>query len=132
MFDIGRIEAGDTVVVTAAAGAVGPLAEQIAKLKGCRVVGIAGSDEKGRWLTDDFGFDAAINYRTEDLVPALRAKAPDGIDVHFENVGGEVPDAGLTCMNDHGRVVICGLSPPATAATRCPGPTCSATSSCGA
>lgn len=122
MLDIGRIEAGDTVVVTAAAGAVGSLAGQIAKLKGCRVIGVAGSDEKCRWLTDDFGFDAAINYRTEDLVPALREKAPDGIDVHFENVGGEVLDAGLTCMNDYGRVVICGLISTYNSRDPVPGP----------
>lgn len=109
MLEIGEARAGDTVVVTAAAGAVGSLAGQIAKRQGCRVVGIAGSAEKCRWLTEEFGFDAAINYKREDLVPALRAKAPDGIDVHFENVGGEVLDAGLTCMNDYGRVVICGL-----------------------
>lgn len=109
LMDIGKPKAGETVVVTAAAGAVGMLVGQIAKLQGCRTVGVAGSEAKCRWLVEEMGYDAAINYKTENLVDALKAKAPNGVDVLFENVGGEVLDAGLTCMNNFGRVVICGL-----------------------
>lgn len=122
MLEIGQVTAGDTVVVTAAAGAVGSLAGQIAKLQGARVIGIAGSGEKCRWLTDEFGFDAAIDYKREDVVAALREKAPEGIDVLFENVGGDVLDAGLTCMNDYGRVVICGLISSYNSSEPVPGP----------
>ncbi len=122
VLEIGKPKPGDTVVVTAAAGAVGALVGQIAKLQGCRVVGVAGSDDKCRWLTDELGFDAAINYRKEDLLEALKREAPNGIDVQFENVGGEQLDAGLTLMNEGGRVVICGLISTYNSSGPVPGP----------
>jgi len=122
LIEIGKPKPGDTVVITAAAGAVGALVGQIAKLQGCRVVGVAGSDDKCRWLTDELGFDAAINYRKEDLLEALKREAPNGIDVQFENVGGEQLDAGLTLMNEGGRVVICGLISTYNSSGPVPGP----------
>ncbi len=122
LLDIGKPREGETVVVTAAAGAVGALVGQIARMKGCRVVGIAGSEEKCRWLVDELGFDAAINYKQEKVLESLKKHCPDGIDVHFENVGGEVLDAGLTLMNLNGRVVICGLISMYNAPGRVPGP----------
>lgn len=109
LMEIGRPKPGDTVVVTAAAGAVGMLVGQIAKIHGCRAIGIAGGAEKCRWLTEEFGYDAAIDYKSENVVERLRALAPDGVDVHFENVGGDMLDAGLTVMKNFGSVVICGL-----------------------
>jgi len=109
LMDIGRPKAGDTVVVSAAAGAVGALVGQIAALHGCRAIGIAGSEEKCRWLTEELGYEAAINYRTEDVDQRLGELVPDGIDVHFENVGGEILDLGLKHMKDGGAVVVCGL-----------------------
>ena len=90
LLDVGKPKAGETVVVSAAAGAVGSIVGQIAKLKGCRVVGIAGSDEKCRHVVKDFGFDACINYKKENIAAALKRECPNGIDVDFENVGGEI------------------------------------------
>lgn len=109
LLEIGEPRAGETVVISAAAGAVGSVAGQIAKIKGCRVVGIAGGDEKCRSLIEDYGFDGAVDYKKGNVVEDLRALVPEGIDVHFENVGGDILDAGLTLMNNGGRVVICGL-----------------------
>ncbi|MDG9706505.1 NADP-dependent oxidoreductase [Streptomyces sp. DH37] len=108
LLDVGALEEGETVVVSGAAGAVGSIAGQIAKAKGCRVVGIAGGPEKCAVLTDELGFDAAIDYRAEDVRKALREHAPDGIDVYFDNVGGDVLDAALTRLAMHARVVVCG------------------------
>lgn len=123
LLSVGQPKPGDTVVVTAAAGAVGSLVGQLAKLKGCRAVGIAGSREKCRWLTDELGFDAAVNYRAEPVLEGLRRCCPNGIDVHFENVGGEALDTGLTLMNNFGRVVVCGLiSTYNSTGTAAPGP----------
>lgn len=122
LLEIGQPAAGDTIVVTAAAGAVGALAGQIARIVGCRVIGVAGSDEKCKWLTDDLGFDAAINYRKEDVLNALKREAPEGIDVHFENVGGGQLDAALTLMNEGGSVVICGLISTYNSSEPVPGP----------
>jgi NADPH-dependent curcumin reductase CurA len=100
---------GDTVVVTGAAGAVGSVAGQIAKLAGCRVVGFAGSDEKVAYLEDDLGFDAGINYRaTDDYGEALSSAAPDGVDVYFDNVGGDITDAVFEQLNLDARVAVCG------------------------
>jgi NADPH-dependent curcumin reductase CurA len=97
------------VVVSGAAGAVGSVVGQIARIAGCRVVGIAGSDEKTDWLTDDLGFDAAVNYRrTEDLSAAIEEACPRGVDLYFENVGGEVSDAVLDHLTDYSRVAVCG------------------------
>lgn len=108
MLEIGRPQEGETVVVSAAAGAVGSVAGQLAKERGARVVGIAGSDEKCRWLTRELGFDAAINYHEESVVQALKREAPDGVDVFFDNVGGDVFEAVLFRMNLRGRIVCCG------------------------
>jgi NADPH-dependent curcumin reductase CurA len=108
LFEVGRIRAGDTVVVSGAAGAVGSVAGQIAKLKGCRVIGIAGGQDKCRALLEEFGFDAAIDYKSENLRTALREHAPGGVDVYFDNVGGDVLDAVLTRLARGARVIICG------------------------
>jgi NADPH-dependent curcumin reductase CurA len=102
------VKAGDRVFVSGAAGAVGSVAGQLAKLRGCRVVGSAGSDEKVRALRDEFGFDAAFNYKAGDVRKQLAAAAPEGIDVYFDNVGGEHLEAALACMREHGRIVACG------------------------
>jgi NADPH-dependent curcumin reductase CurA len=108
LLDVGRIQEGDTVVVSGAAGAVGSVAGQIAKLKGCRVIGIAGGQEKCRTLLEDFGFDAAIDYKSENLRTALREHAPHGVDVYFDNVGGDTLDAVLARLALGARVIICG------------------------
>jgi NADPH-dependent curcumin reductase CurA len=108
LLDVGALQEGETVVVSGAAGAVGTVAGQIAKIKGCRVIGIAGGPEKCAMLVDELGFDAAIDYRAEDVRKALRREAPDGIDVYFDNVGGEILDAALANLAMKARVVICG------------------------
>jgi len=108
LLEIGRPEAGETVVVSGAAGATGSVVGQIARLKGCRVVGIAGGPEKCRWLVDEARFDAAIDYRREDVAARLGELCPGGIDVYFDNVGGEILDAALARLAFKGRVVLCG------------------------
>ena len=122
LLDIGQPQAGETVVVSAAAGAVGSIVGQIAKIKGCRVVGLAGTDEKCAWIKDDLGFDAAINYRTKDVLKSLATACPDGIDIYFDNVGGEILDACLKLMNLKGRIPTCGLISQYNAAEPVPGP----------
>jgi NADPH-dependent curcumin reductase CurA len=122
LLDITNPQPGETLVVSAAAGAVGSLVGQIGKIKGCRVVGIAGSDEKCRWLTEDLGFDAAINYKTEHVRRALRQHCPDGIDIYFENVGGEILDAVLAQINIGARISLCGLIAQYNATKPVPGP----------
>lgn len=107
--EIAQPKKGETLVVSAAAGATGSIAGQIGKIHGCRVVGIAGSDEKCAWLTKDLGFDATINYKLPDWKDKLAAATPSGIDIDFENVGGEIMHVVLDRMNLHGRVVVCGL-----------------------
>ena len=107
--EIAQAKKGETLVVSAAAGATGSIAGQIGKIQGCRVVGIAGSDDKCEWITKDLGFDAAINYKHPDWKEKLAAATPNGIDIDFENVGGEIMHAVLDRMNLHGRVVLCGL-----------------------
>ena len=109
MNDIGRPQPGETVVVSAAAGAVGSVAGQIAKIKGARVVGIAGGPGKCELLTEQLGFDAAVDYRAPDWRDQLAAATPDGIDVDFENVGGEIMDAVFARLNLRSRVALCGL-----------------------
>lgn len=109
MMDIGRPQAGETVVVSAAAGAVGSVAGQIAKLQGARVIGIAGGPKKCAWLTNDLGFDGAIDYKAEDVGAALDRLCPNGIDVNFENVGGEIMEAVYNRMNTYGRMALCGM-----------------------
>jgi NADPH-dependent curcumin reductase CurA len=108
LLDIGDLQEGDTVVVSGAAGAVGTVAGQIAKIKGCHVIGIAGGPEKCAMLVAELGFDAAIDYRAENVKRALRRHAPDGIDVYFDNVGGDILEAALANLAMHARVVICG------------------------
>jgi NADPH-dependent curcumin reductase CurA len=109
LLEVGEPKPGDTVVVSGAAGAVGSVVGQIAKKNGCRVVGFAGSDEKTAWLTDDLGFDAAINYKaTDDHRAALESAAPDGVDVYFDNVGGPITDAVFANLNLDARVAVCG------------------------
>ncbi|MGH3196161.1 MAG: NADP-dependent oxidoreductase [Streptosporangiaceae bacterium] len=108
LLDTGKLKEGDTVVVSGAAGAVGSVAGQIAKIKGGRVIGIAGGPDKCRTLAEEFGFDAAIDYRAGKVRKALREHAPGGVDVYFDNVGGEILDDVLTCLARGARVVICG------------------------
>ncbi len=122
LLEIGKPKAGETLVVSAAAGAVGSLVGQIGKIKGCRVLGIAGSDEKCRWLTDDLGFDAAINYKTEPVLKRLKTLCPAGIDIYYDNVGGEILDAALSLINIKARIVICGLISQYNATKPVPGP----------
>src|SRR5712692_10656423 len=107
--EIAQPKKGDTLVVSAAAGATGSIVGQIGKIHGCRVVGIAGTDEKCTWITTDLGFDAAINYKQPDWKEKLAAATPNGIDIDFENVGGEIMHTVMNRMNLHGRVVVCGL-----------------------
>lgn len=106
--DVGRPKAGETVVISGAAGAVGIQVGQIAKLLGCRVVGIAGSDDKVRFLKQEIGFDGAVNYKTEDISEALDKACPEGIDIYFDNVGGPVSDTVIGKTNSWGRIVLCG------------------------
>jgi len=108
LLEVGRLKEGDTVVVSGAAGATGSVVGQIAKIKGCRVIGIAGGQEKCRLVTEEFGFDAAIDYRLPHLRRTLRELAPGGVNVYFDNVGGEILDDVLTCLARGARIVICG------------------------
>jgi NADPH-dependent curcumin reductase CurA len=127
LLDIGRPKAGETVVVSAAAGAVGSIVGQIAKIKGCRVIGIAGGAEKCAWLAKELGFDAAVDYKGGALFKTLKAAAPNGIDVYFDNVGGDIFEACLAQMNVRGRVACCGavsqydMAPPPSGPRGVPG-----------
>ncbi len=122
LLDIGQIREGETVVVSAAGGATGSIAGQIAKIHGCRVVGIAGTDEKCAWVVDELGFDGCINHRTADLARELAELCPDRVDVYFDNVGGPILDAVLGRLNQHGRVVLCGAISTYNDQGRPPGP----------
>jgi NADPH-dependent curcumin reductase CurA len=109
LLEVGRPRRGETVLVSAAAGAVGSLVGQIAAIQGCRVVGLAGSDAKCAWLVDELGFDAAVNYKTaEDLRAAVGEACPEGVDVYFDNVGGPILEVALSRINRGARIVICG------------------------
>jgi len=108
LFDIGRPVPGDTVLVSAAAGAVGTIVGQLARLAGCRTVGIAGGADKCDWLVRELGFDAAVDYKAADFRKSLRAACPSGVDIYFDNVGGQILDAALAAMKIGGRVVCCG------------------------
>ncbi|MCG8295064.1 MULTISPECIES: NADP-dependent oxidoreductase [Pseudomonas] len=108
LLDVGQPKAGETVVISGAAGAVGSIAGQIAKLKGCRVIGIAGGAQKCQYLKDELGFDGVIDYKAEDVLSGLKRECPDGVDVYFDNVGGDILDAVLSRLNFKARVVICG------------------------
>jgi len=109
LLETGALKDGEQVFISTAAGAVGSVAAQIAKIKGCYVVGSTGSDDKAAWLRDEVGLDAVINYKTQDLAQALKAATPKGIDVYFENVGGAHLDAALPQMNVRGRIPVCGM-----------------------
>lgn len=122
LMDLGQPKEGETLLVSGAAGSVGSLVGQIGKIKGMRVVGIAGSDEKCEWLVKELGFDAAVNYKSENLHDQLRSACPFGVDVLFENVGGKVLDESLSVMNNFGRVVVCGLISQYNATDAVPGP----------
>jgi hypothetical protein len=123
LLDIGEPKPGDTVLVSGAAGATGSVAGQIARITGCRVVGLAGTDEKCRWLTEDLGFDAAVNYRTADLSGEIGAACPDGVDVFFDNVGGDVLQAALDHLAIGARIVLCGAIATYNDTEPRPGPT---------
>ena len=108
ILEVGKIKEGDTVLISGAAGAVGGVAGQIAKIKGCQVIGIAGGPEKCRHLVEDLGFDGAIDYKNENIYAGIKQHCPKGIDVYFDNVGGEILDAALARLRMHARIVICG------------------------
>jgi len=108
LLECGRPKAGETVVVSAAAGSVGSIVGQIAKIKGCRVVGVAGGAEKGRWLVEELGFDAALDYKAGDLRRQMKETIPEGIDVYFDNTGGEIFETCLFAMKTFGRIACCG------------------------
>jgi NADPH-dependent curcumin reductase len=108
LLDIGRPEPGQTVLVSGAAGSVGSVVGQIARINGCRAIGIAGGQDKCRWLVEEAGFDAAIDYKTADLRAELKTHAPDGVDVFFDNVGGATLEAALNRLASGARIVLCG------------------------
>lgn len=123
VLDAGQAKAGDTLLMSAAAGAVGSVGGQIAKIQGCRVVGLAGSDAKCDWITSELGFDAAINYKTCGPIADAIAKAcPEGVDVYFDNVGGEILDGALLNLNHGARIVFCGAISGYNSAEPVPGP----------
>lgn len=122
LLDVGAPREGETVVVSAAAGSVGHIVGQIAKLHGCRVIGVAGSPAKCALLTDDLGFDAALNYKDPGFRPAFREATPDGIGVYFDNTGGDVLGSALRRMNLKGRIVCCGVVSQYDTANPAPGP----------
>jgi NADPH-dependent curcumin reductase CurA len=122
LLDVGRPSPGETLVVSAAAGATGSIVGQIGKIQGCRVVGIAGSDEKCAWVVDELGFDGCINHRVDDVAARLRELCPDRVDIYFDNVGGPILDAVLGRLAMHGRVVLCGAISVYNAQGRPPGP----------
>src|SRR5438093_1111292 len=122
LLDVGRLEDGDTVLVSGAAGAVGTTVGQIAKVKGARVVGVAGGARKCAMLVDELGFDAAVDYKAGGVGDQLREQTPDGVNVFFDNVGGDILDHGLTRLARHARVVICGAISQYNATARGRGP----------
>jgi NADPH-dependent curcumin reductase CurA len=109
LFDVGQMKAGETVVISSAAGAVGSVAGQIARLAGCKVIGIAGGPDKCRYLTDELGFDGAVDYKAGNVYGQLKQLSPDGIDIYFDNVGGELLDTALLLLKKRARVVISGM-----------------------
>ena len=122
LFDVGEPKPGQTVVVSAAAGSVGHLVGQMAKISGCRVVGVAGGDPKCHLLTDELGFDAAVNYKSPDFRQEFREACADGIDIYFDNTGGEVLGGALRRMKPHGRIVCCGVVSQYDTGNPAPGP----------
>ena len=122
LFNIGKPQAGETLVVTGAAGSVGSMVGQLAKAEGLRVIGVVGSDEKTDWIVNELGFDGAVNYKTDDVASKLESLTPNGVDVFFENTGGPVQQHIFDRMNVHGRIVVCGMIADYTAASPAPGP----------
>ncbi len=122
LLDICQPKPGETLVVSTAAGAVGSLVGQIGKIKGLRVVGLTGSDEKCHWIKDELGYDAAINYKTENVREALRRHCPEGIDIYFDNVGGAILEAVLDLINLRARISVCGMISTYNAGRPAPGP----------
>ena len=122
LLDVGEPKEGETVVISGAAGATGSVAGQIAKIKGCRVIGIAGGTKKCNWLTEEANFDAAIDYKSADLAETLRELCPNGIDLVFDNVGGEFLDTALTLINMNARIVLCGAISTYNNESPAPGP----------
>jgi hypothetical protein len=122
LMEIGKPKAGETLVVSGAAGSVGAMVGQLGKAEGLTVVGTAGSDEKCRWLEEELGFDAAINYKSDDLEKRLSAATPSGVDLYFENTGGPVQHIVFNRMNAHGRIIVCGMIADYNTATPSPGP----------
>ncbi|QSP94797.1 NADP-dependent oxidoreductase [Marinobacter salinisoli] len=122
LYGYGHPRAGETLVVSGAAGSVGSIVGQLAKADGLRVIGVVGTDEKADWIVNELGFDGAVNYKTDDLGAKLDELAPDGIDVYFENTGGPILDYVFERMNAHGRIVVCGLIADYTSENPRPGP----------
>ena len=122
LMEIGKPKAGETLVVSGAAGSVGSMVGQIAKAESLRVVGTAGSDEKCRWIEDDLGFDKGINYKSDELAQQIADATPDGVDVYFENTGGPVQHITFGRMNAHGRIVVCGMIADYNTGKPSPGP----------
>lgn len=122
LFNVGKPKAGETIIVTGAAGSVGSLVGQLAKAEGLNVIGVAGSDEKVDWLVNELGFDAAINYKSDNLEQQLAESAPNGIDLFFENTGGPIQNLIFERMNAHGRIIVCGMIADYVAAEPSAGP----------
>jgi hypothetical protein len=122
LFNVGKPKAGETLVVTGAAGSVGSLVGQLAKADGLRVVGVAGGQEKCDWLVNELGFDGAIDYKSDDLAEQLAALTPDGVDIFFENTGGPIQQLIFDRMNAHGRIVVCGMIADYLSPNPAPGP----------
>lgn len=122
LFEVGKPNAGETVMVSAAAGSVGHIVGQIARIKGCKVVGVCGSDEKCFTLTNDLGFDAAVNYKEDNFRQALKEATPDGVDVYFDNTGGDILGSALFRMNLNGRIACCGVVSQYDTSKPAPGP----------
>ncbi|KAB2826148.1 NADP-dependent oxidoreductase [Aliivibrio finisterrensis] len=122
LLNIAKPQAGETLVVTGAAGSVGSIVGQLAKADGLRIIGVVGSDEKADWIVNELGFDGAINYKTDDLEAKLAELTPEGVDVFFENTGGPIQHHIFNRMNTHGRIVVCGMIADYTAAEPAPGP----------
>lgn len=122
LYGFGDPKAGETIVVSGAAGSVGSIVGQLAKADGLRVIGVAGDDEKCEWICNELGFDGAINYKTDDIATKLEALTPEGVDIYFENTGGPIQNAVFERMNAHGRIVVCGMIADYSTATPAPGP----------
>ncbi len=122
LVEVGQPKPGETLLISGAAGSVGSLVGQIGKIEGLRVVGIAGTDEKCKWLREELAFDAAVNYKNANYADQLKAACPNGVDIYFENVGGKILETALSLMNPFGRLVICGLISQYNATAPVPGP----------